>query len=170
VIFGQKTLELLEKIRDAPFEKTVFRHMFGDFSPERENTNGARWNPKDTPAVYTSLKREVAIAEADYYIAMQPLRPRAKRKIYKISVSLSSVLDLSDWQTLETFGLNKKTFDSVDHAPCQAIGGAVEWLGHDGLLVPSARAEGANLVIFPNKQKAGYKFSVLDFEELVYSP
>jgi len=54
----------------------------------------------------------------------------------------------------------------LEHAACQMIGGAVEWLGHDGLLVPSARSEGTNLVIFPNKQTPDYRFEILESENI----
>ena len=33
---------------------------------------------------------------------------------------------------------------------CQSVGGAAAWLDADGLLVPSARSEAINLVIFPS--------------------
>ena len=44
--------------------------------------------------------------------------------------------------------------------------GAIAWLGNDGLLVPSARADGVNLVIFPNQQRADYEFRVLTSEAI----
>jgi hypothetical protein len=49
---------------------------------------------------------------------------------------------------------------------CQRIGGAVEHLGHDGLLVPSARHPASNLVIYPNQQTGDYGFVVLS-EEII---
>jgi RES domain-containing protein len=112
------------------------------------------------------LERETALAEAAYYIALQPIRPRARRRIYRLNVALSSVIDLSDWDQLVTLGLSRGSLQSIDHADCQIIGGAVEWLRHDGLLVPSGRSEGTNLVIFPNRQGPDYEFEVLDFEEV----
>lgn len=166
MIFDRKTIELLEGFRQASWEGVVFRHMFGEIPPDRENITGARWNPAQIPAIYASLGQEVAVAEADYYISLQPLRPRAKRKIYRINVQLDSVLDLSNWETLANFGLNKESFNTIEHSACQLIGGAVEWLGHDGLLVPSARANGINLVIFPNRQKVNYRFEVFNYIEL----
>jgi RES domain-containing protein len=144
----------------------VFRHMFAGFPPERENTSGARWNPPETPAIYASLEGTTAMAEADYYINIQPLRPRAQRLMYRISVKLSSVLDLSDWGLLRSLGVDEVIFATADYSASQNVGGAVEWLGHDGLLIPSARAKGTNLVIFPNQRKADHLFEALDSEEI----
>ena len=105
--------------------------------------------------------RDTAISKADYYIALQPIRPSARRILYRIEVTLHSVLDLSDPLVLSKLGLGQSSLASIEHSDCRMIGGAVEWLGHDGLLVPSARAEGANLVIFPNRKQPDYRFEVL---------
>jgi RES domain-containing protein len=166
VIFDRETVEALEHISPSNWKGIVYRHMFANFPPERENTRGARWNPTETPAIYASLDRDVAIAEADYYISLQPVPPRARRVVYRIEVALGSVLDLSDPATLAQVGLSIGLLATIDHSKCQEIGGAAEWLEHDGLLVPSARAPGVNLVIFPNRKKPSYRFDVLDSEEL----
>ena len=96
---------------------------------------------------------------------MQPRRPKARRTIYKIGVRLSSVLDISDDHTLEALGLTAATLAAMDPDRCQEIGSSVEHLGHDGLLIPSARARGRNLVIYPNRSvEALYKFEVINAE------
>jgi RES domain-containing protein len=140
--------------------------MFAGFPPERENRSGARWNPPETAAIYTSLEQATARAEADYQIRMQPCRPKAQRMIYRISVSLSSVIQLSDWEALRELGVEEATFETTNYFSSQAVGGAAEWLGHDGLIVPSARAKGNNLVIFSNKRKPDHRFEVLDWTEI----
>lgn len=140
--------------------------MFDPFPPERVNIRGARWNPPETPAIYTSLERTTALAEADYYIDLQPLRPRATRTIYTLSIALQSVLTLTDWSLLHAFGITEQTFSSQEYSATQIVGGAAEWLKHDGILVPSARAFGTNLVIFPNQQVATYRFEVKGSERV----
>jgi RES domain-containing protein len=144
--------------------------MFADYPPERENTLGARWNPPEVPAIYTSLARETVLAEAEYQISMEPRRPPVRRTVYRIQVSLESVVDLSTAEALAGLGLKRADLEAIDHTACQRIGGAVEWLEHDGLLVPSARtADGVNLAIYPNRQAAGYEFRTLD-SEVIYNP
>ncbi len=138
--------------------------MFADNYPSRQNVQGARWNPPAVPAIYCSLDRATALAEGDYAIAVQPLKPTVKRTIYKLHVRLEKVLDLSSRSVLLDLGINDQSMGSVDHAVCQRIGGAVEWLEHDGLIVPSARGSGLNLVIFPRKQGAGADFEILESE------
>jgi RES domain-containing protein len=161
VIYDRELLERLDQFRPKPWCGEVFRHMFGDYPPERENQRGARWNPPETPAIYASLSRVVALVEAEFHIGLQPIRPRAKRTVYRVSVVLASVVDLSDRDQLVELGILERDLTSLDHRACQNVGGAVEWLGNDGLLVPSARADGVNLVIFPNQQKSDYEFRVI---------
>lgn len=161
----EQIFEALAQVPTEAWEGEVFRHMFASFPPEKENSSGARWNPPETPAIYTSLTRETALAESEYQIGAQPRRPKAKRTLYKIAIHLSSVLNISGEQVLRSLSLKTTDLTDIDFRVCQAIGGAVERLGHDGLLVPSARARGHNLVIFPNRQKQGsYRFEVISQE------
>lgn len=157
-------LKLLEALESKAWDGLVWRHMFGDNPPTRQNELGARWNPPGVPAIYASLDRDTALAEGDYAIAVQPLRPTVKRTIYKLHVRLGKVLDLSDRSVLFELGVNERELANVDHTACQRIGGTVEWLEHDGLLVPSARGSGANLVIYPRKQSADADFEIIDSE------
>ncbi|MGH7389696.1 MAG: RES family NAD+ phosphorylase [Candidatus Rokuibacteriota bacterium] len=166
MIYDRQLLDKLDQFRADPWRGEVFRHMFGDYPPERENQRGARWNPPETPAIYTSLTRAVALAEAEFQIALQPVRPKARRTVYRVGVTLSSVVDLSDRSRLRILGISEDDLTSLDHRACQRVGGAVEWLGNDGLMVPSARADGANLVIFPNQQKSNYEFRVMSSETI----
>jgi RES domain-containing protein len=123
--------------------------MFGTSAPSRSNTSGARWNGPPLEAIYASRERETALAEAEYYISLQPLRPEAKRKLYTIRIALNSVIDLSVPGVLAQVGIDDAVLRGTDHGRCRLIGSAVNWLGHDGLLVPSARRDdGTNLVIY----------------------
>ena len=68
-----------------------------------------------------------------------------------IDISLGTVVDLTAPSALVFLGITSSILRSEDHLQCRIIGGAVNWLGHDGLLVPSARRDsGKNLVIFPS--------------------
>ena len=163
MIYSEELLQRLAQLSPITWSGEVYRHMFGTASPARDNTVGARWNPPEIAAIYTSLRRETALAEGDFYVAMQPLRPKAVRRLHRIDVSLSSVLDLRDWSLLHELGIEKAAFTQPEPFRCKEVGGAVAHLGHDGLLAPSARDQGANLVIFLGNKTAAYDFSPIDF-------
>lgn len=157
-------LKLLEALESRTWAGRVWRHMFADNPPTRANEKGARWNPPGVPAIYCSLDRETALAEGEYVVASQPFRPKVKRTIYILQVRLEKVLDLSNPARLFELGIGEADLADVDHAACQRVGGAVEWLEHDGLLVPSARSSGVNLIIFPRKQGPGADLELLEDE------
>ena len=104
-----------------------------------------------------------AKAEGDHVIALQPVPPRAARTIYELDVSLKNLLDLTDAGRLAAIGVTEEDFESIPWEPCQRVGGAVAWLGHDGLLIPSVRArDGSNLVIFTANQPPESEIVVRD--------
>jgi RES domain-containing protein len=164
VIYSREILNFLERLEARPFAETVHRHMFGDYPPERENVDGARWNPPGVHAIYAALSRDGALAESEYQISLQPNPPRAKRTLYAIAVELASVIDFSSRTLLQDLGIGDDELGSLDLGPCQMVGGAVEWLGHDGLLVPSARHGGTNLVVFPRHTGQTYRFETVNTE------
>jgi RES domain-containing protein len=166
MIYPPEMLDILQSAAVSAWEGTVFRHMFGAHPPVRANTTGARWNESPLAAIYASCERETALAEAEYYIAAQPLRPKARRVLYTIRVSLKNVLNLTAPGLLDRLGITIETLQNDDQSPCRIIGGAANWLGHDGLLVPSARRSGGtNLVIYRQELSAS-DFEILA-EELI---
>jgi RES domain-containing protein len=164
MVYPPELLDLLQEAQVGALEATVYRHMFADYRPDLANTRGARWNPPDVPAIYTSLQRETALAEAEFRISLDAFRPRVKRTLYELRIELGEVLDLSSREELLAVGVGEAELTSDDPQACQLVGGAVAWLGCDGLLVPSARHDGTNLVIFPAAQDPDALFEVTHTE------
>jgi RES domain-containing protein len=166
MIHRPELLDALQSAPAGPLETTAWRHMFGTHPPDLENTGGARWNPPGVAAIYLSLARHGAIAEGDHAIAVQPLRPRARRIVYPVELTLGKVIDLSEATLLERVGLTDDDLASDDHTACQEVGAAIDWLEYDGLLVLSARSDALNLVIYPAHRSPDAMFSSGDGEEL----
>jgi len=101
-------------------------------------------------ALYCSLLAETAAVEVDYLVSLQPV-PISRRRRVELRVELTRVVDLRDPTPLTSFGFETKDFVGRAHGASRLIGGAVSWLGCSGLLVPSARHSGANLVIYTNQ-------------------
>lgn len=144
---------------------TLWRHMFNDNPPELSNTRGARWNPAGLAAIYTSEDRETAIAEGQHAIDMQPLRPRARRFVYELRVSAQKVLRI-DSDDFASLGVDPTDLLSTEFAACQRVGAHAAFLGYDALIVPSARADGSNVVIFVNELAADALFERVGREEI----
>lgn len=161
--------ELLDAIESLGFEAldevTVWRHMFNDNPPELSNTRGARWNAAGLAAIYTSEQRETAIAEGQHAIDSQPLRPKARRYVYELRVSAVKVLRIAR-EDLATLGLDPADLESPDFTACQRVGVHAAFLEYDALIVPSARAEGTNVVIFVNELASDASFERVEVEQI----
>jgi RES domain-containing protein len=168
VVVDEDLLERLERLSTKPFEGEVYRQTFGSTPPERANTRGARWNPPDVAALYTSLDRDTVIAEGEHILSSQPVRPRVRQEMHRIRIRLQKVLDLRSPVLLAGLGVDGETLRSDDHWACRKVGEAVSHLGYDAILVPSARSAGANLVIYATNARDG-DFEVIE-SELIEDP
>ena len=148
----EKLAEALESLQAAPWDGSVWRHMYADIPPSKSNVRGARWNPPGVEAIYTSLDEPTVLGEAEYAMQVQPVQSRAPRRLYQLQVRLSSVIDLTGASSLAVVGLGTTTIGDIDVGLTQQVGGVAAWLGRDGILVPSARHAGTNLVIFPTNR------------------
>lgn len=146
-IYDRALLDAIEALPTTQWRGRVWRHMFNDYAPERVNTGGARWNPRGVGAIYAALESETAIAEGDHMIAMQPRRIFRRRVLYELDVEIDSTVDLTAPGSLQSVGLTGADVADPNFEPCQRVGGAIAWLGQSGILVPSARHSGDNLVI-----------------------
>lgn len=162
--------KLVADLKAQPWEGVVYRVMLGEAPPDRENTLGARWNSPDVAAIYTSLQAATSIAEVEYNLARQsrPVRPDLKKTLYEIDVRLSAVIDITGvLSRLEKVGAGHAQLFADDMRASQDIGRLITWFGYDGLLAPSARADGANLVIYPSRVNVdSYRFKVREQRSL----
>jgi RES domain-containing protein len=162
--YPRPLFERLGALHPRAWSGRTFRWTFEGTPPDRANTRGARWNPPDVAALYTSLARNGVLAESNHLIAAQGIAPVRSRHIYTFQIELRSVLELTDNALLTDLGIDAAALASADHSRCQLVGGAVERLGHDGLIVPSARSPALNLVIFVNQRPFGASLEVVESE------
>lgn len=166
--FRPELLDILERLTPTNWVGVVYRHMFARLQPTLENTSGARWNPRGTAAIYTSVERETTLAEAEYRMSLEPVRPSKGRTLYKIRVHVSRVLDIREWRLLLELGITpERLADPMDNAACQAVGGSAAFLEMGGILVPSVRRDGGtNLVILPTHQAGDDEFEIEETEAI----
>ena len=82
-----------------------------------------------------------------HVLAIQPISPRASRTLHRLRLTLEAVIDLRDPTVLAELDVDPASLVGDDYSLCQAIGGAAAFLEIDGLIVASARAPGANVVV-----------------------
>jgi len=145
--------ELLGRLESAPTTElhgSLWRVTYAGMAPARSNVRGARWNPKDVPALYLSTTLECALAEFEYRHEMQPISPSLGWQSHEFRVELNRVLDLSDPSELD--GLNLELDSQPEglggYGPFQQIGGGAAFLNFEAMVVPSLRFDGTNVVAF----------------------
>jgi len=163
-----RLLDALEALPVAPFAATVWRVVREGRDPCQCSAAGNRWDTGEFDVLYTSLTRDGAIAEMYFHLKRgQPVFPSKLRyTLHEIRVALNGVYDLSDRAALQNLGVDMSQYGQLaylsrkaEYPTCQQVGDAAHFLGSpepgdpSGMLVPNARHDCANLVIFCDHTK-----------------
>jgi hypothetical protein len=89
----------------------------------------------------------------------QPVMPsKVRYRMFEIELLLGRSLQLLDLEALSQIGLNTETFGRLsyeqrndEYPRTQEIGEVAHFLDFDGLIVPSARSDAKNVVVFCDK-------------------
>lgn len=125
--------------------------------PLQCSASGGRWDDSTFEVLYTSLKREGAIAEIYFHLMRgQPVFPSKVRYcLFELKVSLSEILRFETLDELSALGLDISRYGQLsyqerqqEYPRTQEIAEVADFLDCDGLQVPNARLACANLVLF----------------------
>ena len=145
--------ELLEKLSAFPAEKydgEVFRATRLGLHPLTASVSGGRWMPTNvTPTLYTSAGRNGAIAEITFHWSQLTPRPSKHALLHRIALKTKKSIRLLR-ADLTAVGVDLSHYSDVNYAKTQAIGAAIAHLECDGLIVPSARWNCENVIVFMN--------------------
>lgn len=156
----QHDRELLDALESRPseaFSGEAWRVTAKGRDALRGSTAGGRWSPPgEFEVLYTSLARAGALAEIGYRLSLEPVWPsRLEHELHRITARTNNSLRFADVNRLSTLGVDVGRYASFDYSVTQAIAAAACFLDFDGLIVPSARCDGLDLVIFTEKLAAG---------------
>lgn len=171
MIHDQSLVDRLSRFPTTRFDGEVFRATRVDADPTAASIYGGRWAPPPAgdlgvSVLYTSLERDGAMAEVVSFLAdFNPVPPPRPVKVTRLGVSASRTLRLVR-ANLEALGIDMSRYGERDYARSQEIGAALEFLGMDGLLAPSARWPCENLMIFTVNHAITERLELLDDEEL----
>ena len=161
---------LLDRLSEFPtetFDGEVYRVTRRSLDPLAASTAGGRWAPRGGVAVlYTSLEREGALAEISFHWGQLTPLPSKPAVLNRLGISTQRTLRLVV-TNLEALGVQADEYTTVNHPKTKEIGDAVAFLECDGLLVPSARWNCENLVLFPENHALNLssRLELLDSEE-----
>jgi hypothetical protein len=149
-------LDALEAIDPARFQGEVWRVAREGREALRGSSAPGRWSPSgDFEVLYTSLSRDGALAEIGYRLSLEPIWPsRIEHEVHRIEVETERTLKFADVESLEPLGVDIARYRTFEYGATRAIAAAAYFLEFDSLIVPSARFDCANLVIFTERVTA----------------
>jgi RES domain-containing protein len=156
-VHDRAILDALDAMTPTRFDNTVWRITRAGHGATRGSAANGRWSPGGTVEVlYTSLEREGALAEIGYRLSLEPVWPsRFQHEIHELSAQSERTLEFADIASLGPLGVDVSRYESFDYTATQALAAAVHFWEFDGLLVPSARHNSANLVLFMDRGLSG---------------
>jgi RES domain len=146
-------LDALEAINPERFRGEVSRVTRKGREASRGSTAPGRWSPSgEFEVLYTSLERGGALAEIGYRLSLEPVWPsRIEYEIHLIEVEMERTLRFPNLGSLAPLGVEIARYHTFEYLATQAIAAAAYFLEFDSLIVPSARFDCANLVIFAER-------------------
>lgn len=151
-------LDALEKVREQPYSGTVWRSVREGRDPLACWRSGGRWDDGSIDVLYTSERRDAALAERRFHLYQgQPIPPsKVRYELFELRVSLEAVMAFVPADRLTAIGLDMGRYGQLsylereqEYPRSQEIAEACSFLGADGILVPSARdLQSNNLIVF----------------------
>ena len=154
-------LDTLDNLESAPLSADVWRVTWAERYPLVGSSGGGRWSPdNEFEVVYASFEPDGACAEAYYHLSRAPVLPSSKTVLNKIRVNLKNVLDL-DIKQLRQVGISEPLASRIDYGVSQQVGAAAHLLDFEALIVPSARWDCLNLVLFLDRLDVSTQLEIL---------
>jgi RES domain-containing protein len=152
-----RLLDALEAVQPEAFQGSAWRIVRDGRDPIQCSAVGGRWDDRTFDVLYTSSHADGATAEMYFHLRRgQPVMPsQARYRLFELSISLASCLRIATLADLSLIGLQTASFGQLSYAEREQeyprspeIAEAAQFIGRDGLIVPSARSEWPNIVVF----------------------
>jgi len=144
-------LDILDNLQPIIFNENIWRTTWKARNPLEGGTGGARWSPRKTfQALYTSIDLDTSLAELHYHLSQAPVFSSCAMLICKLKVNNLNLFDLTKEGILADLKLPGKTHIN-NILQSQKIGAVAQFLGVQGIIVPSYRRKSKNCVLFPEE-------------------
>ncbi|MGB5705610.1 MAG: RES family NAD+ phosphorylase [Arenicellales bacterium] len=161
-MLDSKILDALDNLTGESLKTHVWRVTWSTRDPLTGGVGGGRWSPPNLfEALYTSFEKDGALSEAYYHLSRAPVFSSSTMNVNKISVDLNNVLTL-DEKVLNDLGVEDPTASRIDFSATQPISETAHLLDFEGIIVPSARYEGINLVIFMDRVNLDTQLEIVE--------
>lgn len=142
-------LDVLDALPRVALDETVWRVVQNGKDPLLCRSSQGRWDLGHFDVLYTALDAEGAVSEMYFHLSRQPVFPsRVTFTLNEIQVKTRSTLKFGTLDGLLALGVDPDGYSGLLYGRTQEIGDTAAFLGFDGLIAPSARWDGLNLVLF----------------------
>lgn len=150
-------IDALEACAPISLKQSLWRVVRDKRDPCQCSKPGGRWDDESVEVLYTAHERDGALAEMHFHLRKgQPvIPPKIRYRLHELQSNLENVLDLSDRSLLTDLGVDmakfgQMTYVNKDHeyVRTQIIGETANFLGFNAILVPNARWNCNNIVLF----------------------
>jgi RES domain-containing protein len=145
-----RLLDLVGAIEGLPFDGTMWRVVRKGRDVLDGSRGSGRWNTSEMSVLDGAADRDGAIAEINFHLSRgQSVFPsRMRHDLFELAVKAQRTLVLADMEQLKRLGVDDSRYRELLYTRTQEIGAAAAFLGFDGLIVPSARWNCRNIILF----------------------
>ena len=143
-------------IRGATFEGTIYRNVESKYNPLEIDAHNIkesyRYSPEGIPGLYFSSSERIVKAELanyDTFVFMD-------RTTYSYNAKLTNMLDVTNPTTRLQLNINLNDIIANTYETTHKIGNYAYKSGYNGIIAPSARADGGVNIILFNTKELGY--------------
>ena len=148
-------LDVLDALPRSAVRQRVWRTVREGRDPLEGRKSRGRWGHDGMETLYTSYEEQGSVAEIHALLSLQPVFPsKVQWSTHEVQAELENVASLT-LRELAELGVEIEKYRSREYERTQEIADAALFLGFSGLIVPSARWECPNLVVFTEKIEPG---------------
>lgn len=145
-----RLLDALDELDGHAFDGTIWRVVREGRSALDGSRGGGRWNPSDLSVLYSAKEADGAISELHFHLNRgQSVFPsRMHHDLYELTITTEKTLILANMADLIALGIEEVKYSQLLYGRTQEIASAAAFMGFDGIIVPSARYDCQNVVMF----------------------
>ncbi len=150
-------IDALEAAPSVTFEGVIWRIVRKGRDVLQGSSYGGRWDDGTFDVLYTSAKADGAAAETYFHLSRgQPVIPsKVNYYLFELRATMRRALRLANLAALASLGVDTGRYGALsyferpqEYTRPQAIAETAHFVGFDGLIVPNARWDCLNIVLF----------------------